>query len=100
MCGHMLGGSEMPTFLIERNIPGIQELGSDALKAVARKSNFALAGFNSRVRWIHSYLVDGKSYCVYEAEDQELIREHSLLAGIPCDRITQVHGILDPSMGN
>ena len=86
----------MPQFLIERQIPGIEKMSTSELQAVARKSNKVLADLGSEIRWIHSYIVDGKTFCVYVAPDEELIREHARLSGFPCNKILQVQGMIDP----
>lgn len=89
----------MPQFLIERQIPGIERMSPPELQAVARKSNRVLADLGSEIRWIHSFIVDGKTFCLYEAPDEELIREHARLTGFPCNKILQVQGMIDPRMG-
>jgi len=89
----------MPQYIIERHIPGVERMGPAELQAVARKSNKVLADLGSDMRWIHSYIVEGRTYCVYEAPDEELIREHGRLAGFPCNKIVRVEGMLDPGFG-
>lgn len=89
----------MPQFLIERQLPGIERMSPSELQAVARKSNKVLADLGSEIRWIHSFIVDGKTFCLYEATDEELIREHARLTGFPCNKILQVQGMIDPRMG-
>ena len=89
----------METYIIERHIPGIENMSADEWKAIARKSNGVLADLGSQLRWIHSYVMGGKTYCVYEAADEELIREHAKLGGFPCNVITPVRGMLEPAMG-
>lgn len=90
----------MPQFLIERQIPGIERMTPSELQAVARKSNRVLADLGSQIRWLHSYIVDGRTFCLYEAPDEDLIREHAQLSGFPCNKITRVVGMLDPAMGH
>jgi hypothetical protein len=87
----------MPQFLIERQIPGIERMSASELQAVARKSNRVLADLGSEIRWIHSYIVDGRTFCVYAAPDEELIREHARLSGFPCNKILKVQGMIDPT---
>ena len=89
----------MPQFLIERQIPGIERMTASELQAVARKSNRVLADLGSEIRWLHSYIVDGRTFCVYTAPDEELIREHARLSGFPCNKILRVQGMIEPSMG-
>jgi hypothetical protein len=89
----------MPQYLIERHIPGVESMSADELKSVARKSNSVLADLGEEIQWLHSYVVDGKTYCVYMAPDEELIREHSRMAGIPCNYIIEIQSIINPGIG-
>lgn len=50
---------------------------------------------DSGVRWIRSYALQEESgevgtFCVYEAESPERIREHAENAGLPCDEIIPI----------
>lgn len=90
----------MPQYLIERHIPGIERMSTSELRAVARKSNGVLADLGSEIQWIHSYIVAGKVFCVYLSPDEDLIREHSRMTGFPCNGITLVKGMIDPTTGD
>jgi hypothetical protein len=90
----------MPQYLIERHIPGIEQMNDGELQAVARKSNGVLADLGNDIEWIHSYIVDGKTFCIYRAPDEELIREHARMSGFPCNKITLVQGMIDPGTGS
>jgi len=49
--------------------------------------------------WLRSHLTaDGKhSFCEYDAPDEEAIREHSRVSGIPFDNIAPLGVELEPS---
>lgn len=89
----------MPKFLIERHIPGIEKMGRDELRAIARRSNSALADLGPQIQWIESYVVGGRTYCVYIAPTEDVIREHARLAGFPCNGVTRIEGVIDPTTG-
>jgi hypothetical protein len=89
----------MPQYLIERHIPGIECMSADELKSVARKSNSVLADLGEQIQWLHSYVVGGKTYCVYRAPDEELIREHARMTGFPCNHISEIQKIINPDTG-
>jgi hypothetical protein len=36
-------------------------------------------------------------YCVYNAPDEEAVREHAKRGGFPADSVSAVHRIIDPS---
>ena len=87
----------MKRFMIERDIPGIGQFSLTELCGASRASNKALATIGPRIQWQHSYVAGDKTFCVYLAEDEEVIREHARLSGFPASKITEVGGIIDPS---
>lgn len=87
----------MPKFVIEREIPGAGKLSDRDLKAVAQKSNRALAQLGPQVQWVQSYVTGDKVYCVYIAPNEELIREHAKLGGFPANSVSQVAATIDPT---
>jgi hypothetical protein len=64
---------------------------------MSRTSIRALGSLAPRVQWIHSYVTDNKVYCIYLADDEEAVREHARLAGLPADRISAIRRLLDPT---
>ena len=89
----------MPQYLIERHIPGVECMSETELKSVARRSNSVLADLGSEIQWLHSYVVDGRTVCVYNAPDEELIREHARMTGIPCNSIREIKRVIGPETG-
>ncbi len=85
-------------YVIERNVAGIGAEPIEALCGIALQSNRVLDGLGTGVQWLHSYVVADKTYCVYLARDEELIREHARRAGIPADTIAEVKSVLEPTM--
>jgi hypothetical protein len=74
-------------------------MSAEELKSVARKSNSVLADLGEQIQWLHSYVVEGRTFCVYIAPDKELILEHARITGFPCNTITEVREIIDPGLG-
>ena len=70
------------------------------LCGAARASNKALAEIGSNIQWQHSYVAGDKTYCVYLADNEDAIRKHSELSGIPAGAITEVPQIIDPLTAN
>lgn len=85
-------------FIVERDISGLGELTPAELGYVAREANAALALIPG-IQWQHSYVTADKSYCVFMAESEELVREHALMARLPTARITEVKDVIDPATG-
>jgi len=90
----------MKKYIIERHVDGIGASTAGELKAGAKQSNAALAAVGPGVQWQHSYVVDDMTYCVYLADNEDLIREHADKSGFPADRIQEVRDIFDPSTGH
>ncbi|MGH8628046.1 MAG: nickel-binding protein, partial [Gammaproteobacteria bacterium] len=42
---------------------------------------------------------EGKTYCVYLAPDEEVLRERSQLAGFPTHRVSRITQTIDPTTG-
>lgn len=87
----------MRKFMIEREIPGVGTLDSCGLAEAARKSNAVLAELGPGIQWQHSYVSGDKTFCVYLAESEELIRAHAEKSGFPATRITEIRTVFDPS---
>jgi len=87
----------MKTYIIERDIPGVDKLTADQLKGAAATSNAALAQLGPKVQWVESFVVADKTFCIYRAEDEAVIREHAAISGFPATRITEVAGRIDPT---
>jgi hypothetical protein len=90
----------MRRFIIEREIPQVGSLEREQLKAAAAKSNDALAKLAPKVQWVQSYVAADKTFCVYLAEDEGVIRRHAELSGFPASRITEVSKTIDPTTAN
>ncbi len=89
----------MQKFVIERNIPGVSKMTLAELQTVARRSINVLADLGVEIQWIESFICGDKIYCVYLATDEDLIREHGRLTGIPCNSVLQVSRMIDPTIG-
>jgi Protein of unknown function (DUF4242) len=86
----------MKRYVIEREIPGVGSMNGEQLQGAAAKSNEALAKLAGKAQWIHSYVADNKTFCVYLAEDEAAVREHARLSGFPATKVTEISGIIDP----
>ena len=87
----------MPKYVIEREIPGVGKLSAGELQAISQKSCSVLNDLGPSIQWLHSYVTDDKIYCVYIAPSEESIREHARKGGFPCDRVSQVRAVIDPT---
>ena len=87
----------MKKYVIERAIPGVEKLNRDELRGAANTSNDALAKLAPKVQWVQSYVAQDKTFCIYLAEDEAAIHEHSRLSGFPATKITEITGMIDPT---
>lgn len=67
------------------------------IRNAAATSNTALTRLVATVQWDRSYVTKDKTFCVYLAENEAAILEHSRLSGFPADRITEVVTVMDPT---
>jgi hypothetical protein len=84
-------------FVIERDIPGVGHMTGPQLKGAAETSNGALAKLGPKVQWVTSYVAENKTFCIYLAEDKNVIEEHAKLSGFPATKITEVETVIDPT---
>lgn len=87
----------MPKYVIEREIPGAGLLSASELQAISQKSVETLDGMAGRAQWVQSYVNDDKLFCVYIADDVEAVREHATAGGFPCNKISQIQNMIDPT---
>jgi hypothetical protein len=89
----------VPKYLIERELPGAGKLSPEELREISAQSNKVLSNLGPEIRWLQSYVTEDKLYCVYVAPDEDIIFEHARCGGFPCDKVTQVSTVIDPSTG-
>ncbi|MGC2333004.1 MAG: DUF4242 domain-containing protein [Candidatus Acidiferrales bacterium] len=87
----------MPQFVIEREVPGAENLSDAQWREISQKSVQVLNGMGSEIQWLHSYVTGNKVYCVYFAPDEATIQEHARRAGLPANRVSAVRRLLDPT---
>ncbi|MDQ3101098.1 MAG: DUF4242 domain-containing protein [Bacteroidota bacterium] len=86
----------MPKFVIERVIPGAGKFTPEKLKAISEHSCGVLSKLGPQIQWVHSYVTEDKIYCVYNAPNEAMVREHASQGGFPADQVNRVSTIIDP----
>ena len=84
-------------FVIERDIPDVGTLEREQLRGAAAKSNDALRQIGPDIQWVESYVADNKTFCVYLAQDEAVIRKHAEISGFPATKITEIRKMIDPT---
>ncbi|CDX21593.1 conserved hypothetical protein [Mesorhizobium sp. ORS 3324] len=86
----------MPTFIIEREIPGADKLSAAELREISAKSNEVVAGLGVPYSWVTSYVAGDKIYCVHEADSAETIKRHAREGGFPANKVTMISARIGP----
>ena len=87
-------------YIIERDIPEVGTLERQQLAEAAAKSNEVLAQLGPDIQWVESYVAADKTFCVYLAKDEDIIRKHAEISGFPATRVTAVRKMIDPTTEN
>src|SRR5258707_10665931 len=77
-------------FIIERDIPKVGSFEREQLRQAAGKSNEVLRQLGSDIQGVESYVPADKTFCVYLAKDERIIRKHAGISGFPATKITEV----------
>ena len=89
----------MKRFVIERNLPGVQNLAPGEYQEAAAKSNAAIAEFGGKLTWEHSYVVQDKLFCIYIADGADTVMKHAKASGFPAHKVTEVRTVIEPMTG-
>jgi len=87
----------MPKYVIEREIPGAGKLTPQELQGISQKSCSVLNGLGPQIQWVHSYVTGDKIYCIYNAPNEDMVREHAKQGGFPANKVSEVKSIIDPT---
>ncbi len=88
---------KMNTYVIEREIPNAGKLTSPELKGISQTSCSVLKDLGPGIEWVHSYVTDNKIFCIYKAENEEVLREHAKKGGFPINSINLVSTMISPA---
>ena len=84
-------------FVIEREIPKVGTFEREQLREAATKSNEVLKQLGPDIQWVESFVADNKTFCVYLAKDEAIIRKHTEISGFPATKVTEVRKMIDPT---
>ena len=86
----------MPKYVIEREVPGVGNMSAEQLKGISQTSCGVLNKMGPQIQWVHSYVTGDKIYCIYNAPDEEMVREHARQGGFPANSVSEVKAVIDP----
>lgn len=68
----------MPKYIVEREIPGAENLTEDELRGISQKSCSVFEGdVGAGYHWLQSFVAGDKIYCIHIAPNEEAVREHA-----------------------
>jgi len=88
---------DLKIFVIERDMPGVQNLTPEDLKGASQKSCMVIRDLGPDIVWLHSYVTENKIFCVYQARDKEILKQHAEQAGFPANSIREVATVINPA---
>ena len=87
----------MKKFIIKRQMDGAGSIPKNDLNSDGKDSEAILEAMRSEGKNIQqeqSYVVGDAIYCVYNADSEELIKEHSERSGAPATEISEVSSVI------
>jgi hypothetical protein len=90
----------MPRYLVERSILNAGELTAVELNEIIQQSLRVQQELEAGLQWIHSTITAERMVCLYIADDEEIVREHARLSGLPIQRICEVSAVISPMMND
>lgn len=85
------------TYLIEREVPAAGNLSAAELQGIAQKSCSVLQELGPGIEWVHSYVTDNKIFCIYRAENEEILRTHAMKGGFPINSVHLLSTMISPA---
>ena len=83
----------MPKYVIE----GVGKMSPDQLQAISQTSCGVIRNLGPDIQWVHSYVTGDKIYCIYNAANEQIVRDHAKQGGFPANSVAQVTSIIDPT---
>jgi len=70
---------------------------AEELQAISKTSVSVISVLGKPYKWVESYVTNDKIYCVHEAENEAVIREHSNCANFPVNKVEEVKVMIGPA---
>lgn len=87
----------MKKFLIRREMDGAGSLPKHELNNAGKGSESVLEEMRSEGKNImqeRSYVIGNAIFCVYNADSEDLVREHSERSGAPANEISEISSVI------
>ena len=87
----------MNTYVIEREIPNAGNLTAAELQGISQTSCSVLKELGPSIEWVQSYVTDNKIFCIYRAENEEILRTHAMKGGFPINSVHLLATMISPA---
>jgi uncharacterized protein DUF4242 len=87
----------MKKFIIERDLPGAGNMTPEELQAISKTSVSVMSVLGKPYTWVESFVIKDKIYCIHEAENEDVVREHSSCASFPITWVEEVKAVISPA---
>lgn len=87
----------MNTYVIIREIPDAGKLNAEELQGISKKSCTVLKELGPEIEWVQSYVTENKIFCIYRAENEEILRTHAMKGGFPINSINLLSTVISPA---
>lgn len=91
---------KLPTFIVERELPGANKLTPEQLRQISATSNAVVSRLGVPYTWVLSYVAGDMIYCVHEAPSADFVRQHAIKGEFPCTKVTEVAAFIGPATAN
>ncbi len=87
----------MKKYVVERNLPGAENLSPVELQDMARTFCDAAFELGESYVWLESFITTDKIYCIVLAESEGVIREHARRGKMTVNIISEMKTIISPA---
>jgi len=92
-----MAAKKMNTYVIEREIPNVGKSNAAELQGISQKSCSVLKELGPGIEWVQSYVTENKIFCIYKAENEEILRTHAMKGGFPINSINLLSSVISPA---
>ena len=88
----------MNKYLIKREIEGASQIPSEKLEEIGQGSESVpvqMRNEGKNIEQEQSYVAGNNVFCVYNADSEEVVKEHAERAGVPANEITLISSVLE-----
>ena len=86
----------MNKFIIERKLPGAGNMTIEELREISKISVAVSDSMSKPYKWVESFVTEDAIYCIHEADNETVIREHSTLCNFVINKVEEVQFVIGP----